>query len=199
MDLPKGFYGITDERFGCIESAKKLLDFGAKILQLRCKKLSDREFLSIADEVRSLTKDYGAIFIVDDRLDIALLSEADGVHVGDKDIPPCRIRKLVGNGFIIGLSTHSLEDVRNAECCDYIGVGPVFPTTTKDRPHPTLGVELAKKMVEASKWPAYLIGGIKLGNIDKIRDIGAYGFASVYDVLSNDRKHFEMMMKIWES
>ncbi len=199
MDLPKGFYGITDERFGCVESAKKLLDFGAKIVQLRCKKLTDREFLSIADEVRRLTKDYGAVFIVDDRLDIALLSDADGVHVGDKDIPPCRIREVVRDGFIIGLSTHSLDDVLKADCCDYIGVGPIFETTTKDKPHPTLGVELAKRMVELSKYPAYLIGGIKLENIGEIKDIGAWGFVSVYDVLSHDKGHFERMMEIWRS
>ena len=197
MDLPKGFYGITDDRFGCIESAVKLLSFGVKILQLRCKKLTDREFLELADRVRELTSSKGALFIVDDRVDIALMSGADGVHVGDKDIPPCRIRRLVGDKFIIGLSTHSLEDVKKAECCNYIGVGPVFPTTTKDKPHPTLGVELAKKMVEKSKYPAFLIGGIGLDNIDRIKDIKAWGFVSVRDVLSNDKEHFERMMRLW--
>ena len=199
MDLPKGFYGITDERFGCLESARKLLDFGAKIIQLRCKKLNDKEFLSVADEVRRLTADFGALFIVDDRLDIALLSVADGVHVGDKDISPCRIRKIVKENFIIGFSTHSLDDVLKAECCDYIGVGPVFSTTTKDKPHPKLGVKLAKKMVESSKYPAYLIGGIKLENVGEIKDIGAWGFVSVYDVLSHDKGHFERMIETWKS
>ncbi len=199
MDLPKGFYGITDERFGCLESAKKLLDFGVKIVQLRCKKLTGREFLSIADEVRKLTEDYGALFIVDDRWDIALLSDADGVHVGDKDISPCRIRESVKENFIVGLSTHSVEEVLKAECCDYIGVGPVFPTTTKDKPHPTIGVKLAKKMVELSNYPAYLIGGIKLENIDKIKGISAHGFVSVYDVLSHDKDYFERMISIWKN
>ncbi len=197
MDLPKGFYGITDERFGCLESAEKLLDFGARILQLRCKNLTDRELLDIADRVRELTRRKGVLFIVDDRVDIALLSGADGVHVGDKDIPPCRIRELVGNDFIIGLSTHSLEDVKKAECCDYIGVGPVFPTTTKDKPHPALGVELAKKMVDESKYPAFLIGGIGLENIEKIKGIKAWGFVSVRDVLSHDKEYFERMLKRW--
>jgi len=199
MDLPKGFYGITDERFGCLDSAKKLIDFGAKIVQLRCKAISDREFLDIADKVRLLTRENGVIFIVDDRVDIALLSDADGVHVGDKDIPPCRIRKLVDKNFIIGLSTHSLEDVRDANCCNYIGVGPVFPTTTKNKPHSILGVELAKEMVRFSKYPVYLIGGIKLENIEKVKDIGAWGFASVFDVLNNNKKHFEGMLEIWNS
>ncbi len=199
MDLPKGFYGITDGRWGCLESARKLLDFGAKVVQLRCKNITDREFLVYAEILRSWTKEAGAVFIVDDRVDIALISNADGVHVGDKDIPPCKIRDLVGDRLIIGFSTHSIEDVKNAECCDYIGVGPVFPTTTKDKPHAAIGVELAQKMVDESRHPAFLIGGISLDNINKIKHIKAHGFVSVSDVLMHDKQHFERMLEIWNS
>ncbi|AEA33417.1 thiamine phosphate synthase [Hippea maritima] len=199
MDLPKGFYGIIDERFGCIDSAKKLIDFGAKIIQYRCKNKTDRQMLEEAETIRRLTLNAGAVFIIDDRVDLALLVGADGVHVGDKDFPPCRIRKLAPKGFIIGLSTHSIDDVRNASCCDYIGVGPVFATTTKDKPHPTLGVELAEEMVRQSPYPAFLIGGIALDNIETIKHIPAWGFVSVRDVLANDKAHFERMLEIWNS
>ena len=199
MGLPSGFYGITDDRYGCVESALKLLEFGAKIIQYRCKRLTDKEMFEQALKIRKLTREKGVLFIVDDRADIALAVEADGVHVGDKDLPPCVIRKFAPEGFIIGLSTHSLEDVKNAGCCDYIGVGPVFPTTTKEKPHKPLGVELAREMVKASRVPAYLIGGITLENIDLISDIGAKGFVSVSDVLEHDREHFKEMLRRWNS
>ncbi len=197
MDLPSGFYGITDERYGCVESALKLLEFGARIIQYRCKNLPDRELYEQALKIRKFAKKKGVLFIVDDRVDIALAVEADGVHVGDKDLPPCVIRRFVPEGFIIGLSTHSLEDVKKADCCDYIGVGPVFPTTTKKNPHKPIGIELAREMVEASNVLAYLIGGITLENIEQLKGINAHGFVSVSDVLNHDKKHFEEMLKKW--
>lgn len=199
MDLPEGFYGIIDYRFGCIESAKKLIDFGVKIIQYRCKNKTDRELLKEAKIIRELTHKNGVMLIIDDRVDIALIVGADGVHVGDKDIPPCEIRKIVPEGFIIGYSTHSVEDVKNAKCCDYIGVGPVFETTTKDKPHPAIGIKTAEEMVKISRYPAYLIGGIALENIHLIKGIGARGFVSVREVLKNDFEHFKEMLRIWHS
>ncbi len=199
MDLPAGFYGITDERYGCVESARKLVEFGAGIIQYRCKNKTDREMYEEALTIRRMVKASRAIFIIDDRVDIALAVGADGVHVGDKDIPPCAIRRFVPGGFIIGLSTHSVEDVKRAECCDYIGVGPVFETTTKDKPHKPIGVEVAREMVRLAGVPCYLIGGITLENIAQLKGIGAHGFVSVSDVLSHDRSHFEEMIRIWES
>ncbi len=197
MDLPKGFYGVTDERYGSFESAEKLMEFGAKIIQYRCKYKTDKEKYEEASKIKDMIGNKDIIFIVDDRVDLALIVEADGVHVGDRDLPVCKVRKIVSDSFIIGLSTHSIEEVKNADCCDYIGIGPVFYTTTKDDAYKPLGVDLAKKMVEAAKYPAYLIGGIKLENISMIKDIGACGFISVSDVLNNDKKHFEDMVRIW--
>jgi len=199
MDLPKGFYGVTDERYGSIESAKKLIDFGVKIIQYRCKYKSDKEMFEEAKKIKDMIKGKNIIFIIDDRVDLALIVQADGVHLGDKDLPVCEVRKIVPANFIIGLSTHSIEEVRGADCCDYIGVGPVFYTTTKDDTYEPVGVDVAKRMVEASRLPAYLIGGINLENIDKIKNIDAQGFISVSDVLYNDKKHLEDMVKIWNS
>ena len=199
MDLPEGFYGVTDERYGSIESAEKLIEFGVKIIQYRCKYKSDKEMFEEAKKIKNMIKGKDIIFIVDDRVDLALIVKADGVHLGDKDLPVCEVRKIIPENFIIGLSTHSIEEVRQADCCNYIGVGPVFYTTTKDDAYKPVGVETAKKMVEASRFPAYLIGGINLENIGTIKGIGAQGFISVSDVLNNDKKHFEDMVKIWNS
>ena len=199
MDLPEGFYGVTDERYGSIESAKKLIEFGVKIIQYRCKYKSDKEMFEEARKIKNMIEGKGIIFIIDDRVDLALIVKADGVHLGDKDLPVCEVRKIVPKNFIIGLSTHSIEEVRQSNCCDYIGVGPVFYTTTKDDAYEPVGVDIAKKMVEASRFPAYLIGGINLENIGKIRNIDAQGFISVSDVLNNDKKHFKDMVKIWNS
>ncbi len=197
MDLPKGFYGVTDEKYGSVESAEKLIEFGAKIIQYRCKYKTDREMFEEAKKIKSMIEGKDIIFIIDDRVDLALIVKADGVHTGDKDLPVCEIRKIVPKGFIIGLSTHSIKEVKEAECCDYIGVGPVFYTTTKDDAYSPLGVDMTKKMIDASRFPVYLIGGIKSENINKIKDLGADGFISVSDVLNNDKKHFEDMLKIW--
>ncbi len=199
MDLPKGFYGVTDERYGSIKSAEKLIEFGAKIIQYRCKYKTDREKYEEALRIKDMVKGKDIIYIIDDRVDLALIVKADGVHVGDKDLPVCEIRKIVPGDFIIGLSTHSIEGVMDADCCDYIGIGPVFYTTTKDDAYEPLGLENTKKMVEISKYPAYLIGGIKLNNINKIKSIKAQGFVSVSDVLNNDREHFKTMVAIWNS
>ena len=176
-----------------------MIDFGVKIIQYRCKYKSDKEMFEEAKKIKNMIKGKGIIFIVDDRVDLALIVKADGVHLGDKDLPVCEVRKIVPENFIIGLSTHSIEEVRQADCCNYIGVGPVFYTTTKDDAYKPVGVETAKKMVEASRFPAYLIGGINLENIGTIKGIEAQGFISVSDVLNNDKKHFEDMVKIWNS
>ncbi len=199
MDLPGGFYGITDERYGSIESAKKLIEFGAKIIQYRCKYKSDREKFEEAKAIKEIIGNKDIIYIIDDRVDLAMIVKANGVHVGDKDIPVCEIRKIAPKDFIIGLSTHSIEDVKKARCCDYIGVGPVFFTTTKDDVRKPIGLDTAKKMVEIANFPTYLIGGIKLENLKDIKHIKAHGFISVSDVLYNDKKHFEEMVSLWNN
>lgn len=198
MDLPKGFYGITQES-DSIGTCKKLIDFGVKMIQYRAKSISDKKMLSEAFAIRELTKLANVIMIVNDRIDIALMVQADGVHVGQDDVPPNYIRKIAPQDFIIGLSTHSLEQVNSEqiEYVDYIGVGAVFPTATKDAV--VIGTQLAKQMVENAKKRAYLIGGIKLSNIDQLRGINAYGFTSITDVLYNDKVHFKELINKWNN
>ncbi len=197
--MPKGFYGITDERYGSIESAEKLIDFGVEIIQYRCKYKSDRVKYEEAKAIKEMIGNKDIVYIIDDRLDLALVVGADGVHVGDKDIPAKAIRNVVPKGFIIGFSTHSESDVINAEYCDYIGVGPIFYTATKDDVREPIGIEEAERMVGLSRFPTYLIGGIRKDNIDKIKHIKSTGFISVSDVLNHDKGYFEEMVNIWMS
>ncbi len=199
MDLPRGFYGITDERYGSIRSAKKLIEFGAEIIQYRSKNSSDRIKYDEAKKIKELIGNKDIIYIINDRVDIALTVGADGVHLGQDDLPVCEVRKIAGNNFIIGLSTHDMDSVKNSDCCDYIGVGPVFYTTTKEDADPEIGVGEARKMISVSKFPVYLIGGINIENIESVKNIGAHGFVSVSDVLYNDINHFERMFNIWNS
>ncbi len=167
-------YTIIDSRFcskSRIDTCKELLDGGAKIIQLREKVFNDREFLETAKEMKKLCENYNAIFIVNDRVDIAYFSNADGVHIGQDDIPFDNVKKLLGFNKIIGLSTHNLAQVEAAYelSLDYIGFGPVFPTKSKENPDPVVGVKNLKKIKEKFKnLPVCAIGGINFSNIEDV-------------------------------
>src|SRR5262249_23947879 len=144
-----------------LEAAEEALDGGVDILQLREKALPAREALSLARTLREITARRGVLFIINDRPDLALLSHADGVHVGQDDLPVAAARSLVGDSMLVGVSTHSVDQARAAERegADYIGVGPVFPTSTKDA-GPTLGSEGLREVLDAVSLPVFAIGGI---------------------------------------
>jgi thiamine-phosphate pyrophosphorylase len=147
---------------------------GVDIIQLREKKLSDRELLSRARRVRQLTRKAGSLLIVNDRPDIARLSEADGVHLGQDDVPIPEARRIVGAEALIGISTHSIDQVRQAvmEGASYIGVGPVFPSATKpfaDFP----GLDFVRKVSEETTLPAFALGGINPQNASEVLAAGA--------------------------
>ncbi len=130
-------YALTDDELSlgrpAVEVAKALLDSGIKILQYREKEKKAGQMLKECLELRRLTREAGACFIVNDHVDIAVLCEADGVHVGQEDLPVEAVRRLVGADMIIGLSTHTPDQARAAVAsgADYIGVGPIYPTQTK--------------------------------------------------------------------
>lgn len=128
---------ITEKtcRLGWMETAKLALEGGADVLQLREKELEGAELLRRTRELRKLCSDHGALLIVNDRADVAALGGADGVHVGQGDLPVGEARKIVGSGAIVGVSTHEVEQARRAwaEGADYIGAGPVFKSGTKPR------------------------------------------------------------------
>jgi thiamine-phosphate pyrophosphorylase len=163
---------------------RELLGGGAQIVQLRAKTLSGRDFLELAREARSLTRRYGCRLIVNDRVDIALACDADGVHLGQDDLPLQAARKLMP-GKLIGVSTHDLQQARDAERggADYIGLGPMFGTTTKETGYTPRGPELLRDIRSAVRIPIVAIGGVTEKNVSQVWDDGADSAAIISDIL----------------
>jgi len=158
-----------------------------KWVQYRDKEKSRREVYEQAVILRKLTKDLNAVFIVNDYADIALAVDADGVHLGQEDLPLREARKIMGWNKIIGISTHSLEQAEEAERegADYIGFGPVFHTATKDAGEPK-GTDALKDIKSAVRIPVVAIGGINLKNLKSVLDAGADAAAIASAILSGD-------------
>jgi thiamine-phosphate pyrophosphorylase len=146
---------------------------GVDIVQMREKEKSDKELLERAKFLRKCTRDAGVLFIINDRPDIARLVEADGVHLGQDDLPVAAARRIVGPDQLIGVSTHNLEQVRQAilDGADYLGVGPTFPSTTKS--FDTLaGLEFVREAMAETSLPAFALGGITLENVREVVAVG---------------------------
>ncbi|QNM15891.1 MULTISPECIES: thiamine phosphate synthase [Fusobacterium] len=204
--IPKGLYGITGEKFANGKSnyqcVKEMIDGGIKIVQYREKDKTMREMIKEAIEISNLCKEKEVLFIVNDHIDLAILTDADGVHVGQDDMAPKDIRKLIGDNKIIGLSTHSIEQAQSAYKdinVDYIGVGPIFPTTTKDAK--PVGLEYLDYVSGNLDIPFVAIGGIKTSNIDKIISRNAHSICMVSEVVKNNnicefvKKYQELLNK----
>lgn len=188
IEIPLGIYGITGEKFANgktnIECVEAMIKGGIKIIQYREKNKSMGKKLEEARAIREICRKNNVVFIVNDNIDLALLVDADGVHVGQDDLPPSEVRKLIGDNKIIGLSTHSPEQGKKAfenPDVDYIGVGPIFPTTTKDTA--PVGLEYLDYVVENLNIPFVAIGGIKEHNIDRIIERGAKRICLVSDIV----------------
>lgn len=185
-------YALTDSRLSLGRPleyvAEELLRSGVRILQYREKKFPASKMLEECRVLRELTNKYGACFIVDDHVDIAMLSGADGVHVGQDDLPVWEVRKLVGPDMIIGLSTHSPEQAKKAvkAGADYIGVGPIFPTRTKEDVADPVGLEYLEWVAANIKLPFVAIGGIKAANIGDVRKRGGYCAALVSELVGSE-------------
>ena len=165
----------------------QLLRGGAKMIQLRAKAMSSRDFLHLARRVRELTTPYDCKLIVNDRIDIALGSAADGVHLGQEDLPLQVGRKLMGDR-LIGISTHNLEQAKEAEAngADYIGFGPIFGTATKNTGYTARGLEMLARTRAAVALPIVAIGGITEANIQNVWQAGADSVAIISDILRAD-------------
>ena len=161
------------------ETARLLLEAGAEVIQLREKTLEDAELLARARTLRRLVDGFDGLFIVNDRPDVALLSGADGVHVGQQDLPVQEVRRLVGPDMIVGLSTHSPEQAGKAEAqgADYVGVGPVFPTQTKGYRQGG-GPELVARLCAATRLPTVAVGGLTPANAASVLEAGAQAIAA---------------------
>lgn len=182
-------YVITDEEIAGmshVEIAKKALAGGASVIQLRDKVRNDREMFLIAREMAKICHAYGAYLIVDDRVDVALASGADGVHLGPEDLPVFEVRKIAPENFIIGATVHSVEEALRAqeEGADYLGAGSVFPTKTKRREITLIGVDGLREIVSSVSVPVVAIGGIRIESLREIFGVGASGVAMCSYILS---------------
>ncbi len=157
---------------------------GADVIQLREKEMSKKARLEFGFKVRELTRKHGVLFIVNDDLDLALILDADGLHLGQDDIPIKYARPFFRDK-IIGVSTHSIEQVNEAVSsgADYIGVGPIFETSTKEDRAPLVGPELLLKIKNECPIPYVAIGGIREDNIDLVVQAGCHRAAIISDIL----------------
>ena len=195
-------YLVTDEKaclekdfYSCIEEAIK---GGVGIVQLREKNISTKDFYEKALKVKEICKNYGALFIINDRLDIAQAVGADGVHLGQSDMPIEEARKILKDKFLIGATARNMEESKRAELlgADYIGSGAIFGTSTKDNAK-KLEMEELKKIVASVKIPVFAIGGININNVGSLKNIGLQGICAVSGILSekNCKKAVDIMLK----
>jgi thiamine-phosphate pyrophosphorylase len=167
-----------------VEQAEAFVSGGARLLQVRSNVLSDRELYRELLLIRRICTEAGCRLMVNNRADLAWACDADGVHLGQADLPVKAARRLLGKSAIIGLSTHNREQFQAAvkEPVDYIAVGPVFPTETKPSDHPTVGLELLRSLALSSKLPVVAIGGIDLQRAPDVWRAGAKAVAVISDL-----------------
>lgn len=186
MQLPSHFYAIVDTAGGHepLALAQLLLDAGVKIMQLRLKNTSSRDFLTAARAIVGLCRDHQAMLIVNDRADIARLVDAAGVHVGQEDLPLEAARRIVGSGKIVGVSTHTIEQARAAEQdgADYIGFGAIYTGGLKNVRH-AQGLERLREVRAAVRLPIVAIGGITAATVPDVLGAGANAAAIISDVV----------------
>lgn len=183
-------YVITGEEFHpsrtLEEVMREAMEGGADFIQLRDKKSTKKQVLEKAKMLRELTNEFDVPFIVNDHIDVALAVGADGIHLGQDDLPLVEARKLVGDK-IIGISTHSIEQAREAERngADYIGVGPIFPTKSKEDVVEPVTVSYLREVVNEIKIPFVPIGGIKLHNVDEVLNAGGKSVCVISEVVGS--------------
>jgi thiamine-phosphate pyrophosphorylase len=186
MKLPSHFYAMVDPAGGHepVALARILLDAGARVMQLRLKSASGRDLLAAARAIATMCRERGAMLIVDDRTDIAMLAGADGVHLGQEDLPLEAARRLAGSEMILGISTHSVEQAVAAERsgADYIGFGPMYPGGLRNNATGK-GLELLREVRGAVRIPIVAIGGITEAKMPAVLGAGADACAIITDVV----------------
>jgi thiamine-phosphate pyrophosphorylase len=187
ISLPK-IYPLTDVALSGLTHAEQvnaLIEGGARFIQIREKNASSDEFYRSVVECLDAAKPAGAKIIVNDRVDIAMAAGAHGVHLGQTDLPPSEARKLLGEEALIGISTHSIEQVRSAleMPVDYLAFGPIWLTSTKENPDPVVGSELLRKVNGmVGGLPVVAIGGINASNLVATLSAGADSAAIISDL-----------------
>jgi thiamine-phosphate pyrophosphorylase len=172
-----------------VEFANELTMGGASLIQLREKDASSREILRLARELRRVLPQ-NVRLILNDRADLCVAAGADGVHVGQDDLDAEAARRIVGSERILGVSTHNPEQVKAGDesSADYVAIGPVFSTTSKDNPDPVIGLDGVKRARALTQKPLVAIGGITIENCRSVIDAGADSVAVITDLLADARK-----------
>jgi thiamine-phosphate pyrophosphorylase len=170
------------------DAVRALAAGGARLVQLRAKSSPDRALLDLTRECLAAARAAGVPLIVNDRPDVARITGADGVHVGQDDLPPAACRAVLGPAALVGVSTHDEAQVAAAarEPVDYLAVGPVYPTRTKANPDPVVGLELVRRARARWAGPLVAIGGIAAENARAVLEAGADGLAVISAVLDHD-------------
>ncbi|MEO5356209.1 MAG: thiamine phosphate synthase [Nitrospirae bacterium YQR-1] len=171
----------------CCEVLEEALRAGAGAVQLREKDLNINEIMVLAEKMRELTKKYKAKLFINDRVDVALAVEADGVHLTQNSIPVDAARRIAGERLIIAQSTHSIEEALHAQSkgADFITLGPIYETTSKLQFGPPIGIQTIIKVKKKVKIPVFAIGGIKPDNMSEVMEAGADGVAVISGILSS--------------
>ncbi len=166
--------------------ADSLLSAGVRLIQYRGKTDSSRRLFDVCSEIAARVRQTGGIFIVNDRADVARLTDAGGVHVGQEDLPVEDVRRVLLPGQRIGLSTHTKAQFEEAAAisADYVAFGPIFPTGSKERPDPVVGLDRLREMRTLTRKPLVAIGGITLDNAASVIESGADSVAVIHDLLA---------------
>lgn len=190
-DIDYSVYLVTDHRNKTDEEFLKIIEEaikgGTSIVQLREKTASTKDFYQLALKVKEITSKYDVPLLINDRIDIAIAVDSEGVHIGQDDMPADIARKIIGENKILGVSASTVEEAKKAQedGADYIGSGAVFPTATKDDADSVSKEEL-KEIVDSIDIPVVAIGGITLENAESLKDTGIAGFSVVSAIMSAD-------------
>jgi thiamine-phosphate pyrophosphorylase len=179
---------VIQHKYSHVDIARIAIKGGADMIQFRDKNMSSSEMIDTTNEIKKICSKYNITFIINDRVDVAMIVDADGVHLGKEDITIEEGRKLFGKDKIIGGTAHSLGQAMNAQKngADYIGFGHIFETQSKLKTTKPKGLDSLKKVVLATKLPVLAIGGINISNTLSVMQTGVYGIAIIGGVLKSD-------------
>jgi thiamine-phosphate pyrophosphorylase len=191
MSVDFKLYLITDRKRTKVplpDAVRLALKGGVRAIQLREKDLPVRELLQLAREVRAITSEYEAKLIINDRVDVAVAVNADGVHLGHQSMPPEPVRRIVGKKVLIGVSTHNIVEAKAAEAggADFITFGPVFFTPSKASFGAAVGLEYLKSAKKEVSIPLFGLGGIKSGDVKQVFSYGADGVSMITAIFGAD-------------
>ena len=193
---------VLTENLGMVQTAQLAVQAGATVVQLRAPQWKKRQRYECALSLKQMLKNYQVPLIIDDDVDVALACDADGVHAGQKDLPVEVVRKLLGPEKIVGLSINNAEQMAlvDPKMVDYVGVGPIFSTTTKPDAAAPIGFDGLKKLMQICPVPAVAIGGIKAHHIESAVKAGVQGVAVISAICGQDNpeQKTQELVRLWK-